>query len=143
MININNIIYSKIINMAQQDPIRHACLYLPYFKQGDDLDSVIVMNDNGKVNAKATLLGHIDLLKFAIAKLQSVHDLLPDDNTLDIHGDTHCIFVNGKKSLIELLVQHDLVRIDSDDEEEDDEEEEEDDQGYDYEEVPIFPRLLK
>ena len=105
--------------------------HLPYFKQGDDLHSVTIKKD-GKVDAKATLLNHIALLQAAIGHLQAIHDLIPDDNTVDLDGDTHMITITAEKSLIETLQKNDLVRIvefEDEEDETDEAETEEDDNG--------------
>lgn len=90
--------------------------HLPYFKQGDDLHGVRIIKvdpitKKDKVDAKATLLNHIALLQAAIGHLQAIHDLIPDDNTVDLDGDTHMITITAEKSLIEALQKNNLVRI--------------------------------
>ena len=98
---------------------------LPYFKQGDDLEGVKVIV-NGKVDSKMTLLNHISVLEDAITKLQKIHDLLPNDNTVDLRGDCHWIHITGERSLIETLAKNNLVKIEEFKEDEDEDEDEDD-----------------
>lgn len=92
---------------------------LPYYKQGDDLDQVKVIA-NGHVDARATLLAHIELLTLSIEKLRKIHDLLPDNNTVNLAGDCHYISITGEQSVIETLEKNGLVTVDHSDESEDD-----------------------
>lgn len=87
-----------------------ASIWLPYFKQGDDLHACLV-TENGKVNVKETLSHHIKLLGNAINHLQQIHDAIPDENDLEIEGDTHHIGICGDKALIQKLNDSKLVDI--------------------------------
>jgi hypothetical protein len=132
--------FKKDQKMTQQVS---AEIWLPYFKQGDDLEGVKVVVD-GKVNTKMTLLNHIALLEDAIAQLQKIHDLLPNDNTVDLHGDCHYICITGEKSLIETLEKNNLVKIEEFNTDEDvdevntDEDVDEVNTGEDVDEVPPY-----
>ena|SRR5438132_6350935 len=88
-----------------------ATINLPYFKQGDDLHACLVKKNDGTIDTKASLRNHIDLLQDVIAQLQAIHDLIPDQNKFDIHGDTHFIQITGDQHLIEHMAQNKLVTI--------------------------------
>lgn len=66
-----------------------ATIWLPFDKQG---------------NAKV-------VLQSIIEKLQKIHDLLPHDNKMRLHGNGHYINLTGDKALMELLEKHDLLSI--------------------------------
>ena len=90
-----------------------AVLDLEYYKQGDDLENCVVLN-NGERDVKLTLEKHIVLLNNSISKLKRILDSLPNNfrnEDLTIQGDTHIIFFEGKQSIIELLVNKNLIQI--------------------------------
>ena len=101
--------------------IINAEICLPIFKQGDDIESCIVRDENDKINAKATIQNYIDLLHSAINILDSIKDALPENHDFEIGGDTHYIHISGNRQTIESLAEQDLVRIEEDDDAEDSE----------------------
>jgi hypothetical protein len=88
-----------------------AQIWLPYFKQGDDMHRCIV-NENGKINAKASIKNHINLLNCAIDLLNEINKSLPDGMDFDISGDTHSITLTGDKTIIEKLQANSLLQDD-------------------------------
>ena len=90
---------------------KSALIWLPYFKQGDDLHSSIVKNsETDKVDAKATLLNHIELLQSSIDMLKKIHDEIPLINDVELEGDTHHIDITGDERLIKILLEKELVQ---------------------------------
>ena len=92
----------------------YATIFLPYFKQGDDLNGCIVKDENEVVDTKATLRNHMAQLEAAIAELKEIHDTIPDVNTCVIDGDTHHIGIEGDERIINALVSKELAQIDED-----------------------------
>jgi hypothetical protein len=88
---------------------------LPYFKQGDDLASTIVKN-NDKIDAKKSFQNHVDLLLWSVDILTKIKDALPDDADVDIHADTHYICITADKTIIQKLVDDKLVDLCEEDE---------------------------
>ena len=84
---------------------RYATISLSYFKQGDDLNNHIVKDENGNVDTKAAIMGHIHQLEAAIAELQEIHDTIPDVNDCVIDGGTHHIGIEGDERIIDALVE--------------------------------------
>ena len=77
---------------------KYATIWLPYFKQGDDMNGGLVKDDNGTVDTKESIKNHIIRLEAAINQLQQIHDLIPDVNTCVINGDTHHIGIDGDEN---------------------------------------------
>lgn len=100
--------------MSIQNKKRYAEISLPYFKRGDDLSQCIVKNDNGLVDAKKTLINHIELLQSAIHILQSIHDEIPDNNDIELEGNTHFIGIYGDENIINNLINKNLVEKNDD-----------------------------
>lgn len=82
---------------------------LPYFKQGDDLDSCIFKNSNGKIDVKKTLEAHINLLDCAANILKQINNKIPLDNEMEISGNTHFIELTGDEKIINELLKEKLV----------------------------------
>jgi hypothetical protein len=80
---------------------RSASLYLPYFKQGDDMHNSIIEDENGNTDIKETFNNHINLLKQSIEILEAVkNSLLAENKEFKIDADTHMIMVTGPKNTI-------------------------------------------
>lgn len=91
--------------------ILHSEIHLPIYKQGDDLDSCIVKNDNGSIDVKETLTKYSDLLISASRILINIRDNIPDETVMDLQGDTHFIGLSGDESIIKKLSEMNLVSI--------------------------------
>lgn len=91
-----------------------ASIWLPYFKQGDDLDGCIKKDENGKTNAKLSLQNHINLLQCAIEKLQNIMNEIPEDQDVDFDADTHHISIKANEKIIKNLIDKELVEEESD-----------------------------
>jgi hypothetical protein len=87
-----------------------ADIWLPYYKQGDDMHGGIVMKD-GKLDVKQTFQNHIDRLTAAIEQLTKIKDMIPDDVDVDIHADTHHIDITSDKFTIQRLVDSGLASL--------------------------------
>lgn len=92
-----------------------ANLILPYYKQGNDLHECIVHNVDGTMNVKESFKRHIGLLQAAINRLQSIHDAIPDENTCELHADTHYICIFGDDSVVQKLVNEGLASLEESD----------------------------
>lgn len=92
---------------------RTAEIRLPYFKQGDDMHNCLVI-ENNKINARASIENHINLLRAAIDKLDKIKNMLPENSDFQISADTHCIEITGDKNIIERLEANGLVNIEED-----------------------------
>ncbi len=90
---------------------RSAQIWLPYFKQGDDMNGCIVKDDNGVVDTKESIRNHIQLLNSAIEQLQKIYDSIPDMNTCSINGDTHHIGIEGDERIINFLNKQGVITI--------------------------------
>ena len=88
-----------------------ANIWLPYFKQGDDLADSIEKKADGSVDAKKTLENHIALLEYAANMLKHINDEIPDENDVDLDGNTHYIGITADETLIDKLVVKKLVTI--------------------------------
>ena len=95
---------------------KSAQLWLDYYKQGDDMNQCIIKNEDGKIDAKASINNHIALLENVIEHLKQVNNLIPYDNDIDIDANTHHIDLNGDSEIIQKLI--DAKLLNSDDEEE-------------------------
>lgn len=114
--------------------IKSATIFLPYFKQGDDMNSCIVSKDNGNHDIKKSLDNHINLLQSAIDHLESIKNLIPENEEFTIYADTHYISITGNSHIIEKLHANKLVDIESD-QESDQESDRESDQESDRESI--------
>jgi hypothetical protein len=88
--------------------LKSAQILLPYYKQGDDMQRCMV-KENGKVDARASISNHIDLLQAAIEQLQQIYDRLPDGMNFDIEADTHVITLTGDTNIINQLIADELL----------------------------------
>lgn len=93
-------------------------VYLPYFKQGDDMHSSLVQKEDGSIDARKSISNHIELLQASIDKLHSIYDRIPEVNDVSITGDTHCIWITGSEEFINKLITDEICEknLDSDDE---------------------------
>jgi len=91
---------------------KYADIRLFYYKEGDDLATCIVRNDDGTMNVKESFQRHIGLLQASIDKLQSIHDTIPDDNTCKLDADTHHIGIYGDDNVVQALIDKDLASLD-------------------------------
>lgn len=89
-----------------------ARIWLPYFKQGDDMNSCLVRDEKNKLNVKASFENHINLLKSAIELLEGIKNSLPEDGDFDIDADTHMISITGDRNIIEKLQNNKLLEND-------------------------------
>jgi len=89
-------------------------IHLHYFKQGDDLQSCLVTNKDGKVDVKSSIMAHIDLLKASIKQLKGILEVLPDDGDFSLEADGHYIGLSGPENIINQLVEKELVSVDKD-----------------------------
>ena len=101
--------------MSQNTNIKTGTIWLPYFKQGDDMSRSIVTKENNSIDAKASFNNHIEILKTAICKLENIKNHLPDDDEFEIYADTHFISITGDKNIIDRLASDELVTIESTD----------------------------
>jgi hypothetical protein len=90
----------------------HAQVCLNYYKQGDDMYHCLV-KENDKINVKKSIEKHIALLESVINHLKAIDDIIPDDNDLEINGDTHYIEISGSKNIIDNLVNANLANYDN------------------------------
>jgi hypothetical protein len=90
----------------------YAEIHLPYFKQGDDLNSSTEKRSNGTIDSRKTLKNHIALLQYTIEKLEKIHDNIPNSEDVIIEGDTHHISIAAPEKIINNLLEKDLVYID-------------------------------
>lgn len=117
--NMNNKnMENKYINNEDKD-ILYSTIQLNYFKQGDDMNNCLIKDDNGKVNVKKSLKNYIVKMKSVIDHVKEIHDFIPDENNLELTGDTHYISLNGEHEIIERLVNFNLIQLNtySDDDE--------------------------
>jgi hypothetical protein len=91
----------------------YATIFLPYFKQGDDMLHGLVTNDDETVNVKQSIVNHIELLKCAIEHLEKINNLIPEENDCSIHAGIHHIGISGNERVLKLLADEELVRIES------------------------------
>lgn len=91
---------------------KYADIRLFYYKEGDDLATCIVRNDDGTMNVKESFQRHIGLLQASIDKLQAIHDAIPDNNTCKLDADTHHIGIYGDDNVVQALVDRGLVSLD-------------------------------
>lgn len=84
-------------------------LWLPYFKQGDDMHASLAIGTNGKLDVKTTLDNHISLLKGSIDILEKIRDSIPENKEFSIHADTHYIAITGDQYIIERLQNNNLL----------------------------------
>ena len=84
-------------------------IWLPYFKQGDDLGRCIEKDDNGNIMVKQTISNHILLLESSIDQLKEINNLIPEINNYSIYGDTHNITITGDERFINNLVNKGLA----------------------------------
>ena len=109
---------------------KYGQIWLSYYKQGDDMSQCIVKENDGKVNAKASIENHIRLLQHTIDHLQEIHDKLSDGMDFNITGDTHHISIEGDIKVIDSLIEDKLVHVDDFmDQESEDEDDEDDEDG--------------
>jgi hypothetical protein len=88
---------------------KSAQIWLPYFKQGDDLAACLAKDENNKVHAKKTLDNHIALLEMAIKQLKDINDIIPLINDIELTGDTHYVGIHGDERIINLLINSKLA----------------------------------
>jgi len=98
---------------------KYADIRLFYYKEGNDLATCIVRNDDGTMNVKESFQRHIGLLQASIDKLQAIHDAIPDNNTCKLDADTHHIGIYGDDNVVQALVDRGLVSLDDFNNEED------------------------
>lgn len=116
-----------------------AQIRLPYFKQGDDMQSCLAHDKSGKVDVKSSILAHIDLLKAATQQLKDIHESLPDDGEYTLHADTHYIGLTGPENVINNLVNKELASIEEDWDEKSDDNSSEDDKNDDDSDTDTDP----
>lgn len=116
-------------NNSRPKTTKYAQLWLNYYKQGDDMQKSIVKNSDDKTDAKASINNHIALLESVIDHLKKVNELIPNDNDIEIDGNSHFIELHGNIELIQKMQDEQLLQSDckdcEDDEYEDDEYEDE------------------
>lgn len=96
---------------------KSAQVWLNYFKQGDDMHRCLKKDENGKINAKASIENHIAAMESVVEHLKELNAMIPEDNDIDIDADTHMIRIRGDKNLIDRIVNKKLAQIDEEDEE--------------------------
>lgn len=89
----------------------HVEVHLGYYKQGDDMYGCIV-EKNGRVDIKATIANHVKLLESVVTHLNELNKLIPEDNDLELHADTHFIGLSGNKEVLQKLVDAKLANFD-------------------------------
>lgn len=88
---------------------KSAQIWLSYYKQGDDLDQCIVRDENNKIDSRATLENHINLLQMSIDCLKNIINELPLVNDIELNGNTHYIGITGDERIINNLIEKNLV----------------------------------
>lgn len=86
-------------------------IYLGYCKQGDDLHGCIVKNDDGKINAKQTLENYVKQMQNVVDHIKKINDLIPEDNDVELDGNTHYVWISGSSDIIDNLIKHKLVSM--------------------------------
>ena len=99
---------------------KHATIFLPYFKQGDDLNSCIEKYEDGNVNTKETLKKYVELLENVINIIKEIDSIIPENNDIEIDGDTHYIGITGDKKILDKLVEKDLAQYEEEYDDDDD-----------------------
>jgi len=97
-------------------------IYLPYFKQGDDLSAYL---DSTKTKEEA-LEGHAEMLKDASEQLLQIRDII-EGQEVDIYADTHHISISGDDDIMDKLIEANLAEEDEYDDDEDEEDDDEED----------------
>lgn len=92
--------------------IVHAQIYLPIFKQGDDLHRCLIKDMNDIVDAKASLLNYAELLKHTATMLETISNNFQNSDIESLEGVTHFIGISGNKNVLENLQNMGLVEID-------------------------------
>ena len=98
--------------MSKKSDTTFAQIWLPIYKQGDDMDRCIIKKENGEVDVKESLTRYVNLLECAIQQLKDIKNAIPDNEKIDLWGDTHYIGIRGDRTMIERLHNMDLVQID-------------------------------
>ena len=93
----------------------NANIYLPYFKQGDDFANC----SSNAESVEEALENHAEMLEAAAAQLRKIKSIVAGHG-VTIDGDTHSIWIDADKEIIDTLVQLKLVFLDEEDEEYDD-----------------------
>src|SRR5690348_15312034 len=99
-----------------------ANILMPYWKQGYDLNRCII-EENDKINVKQTLKNYSKFLRSCAEYVDQIENEIPQVNDLTIFADTHFIEISGDKTIIQNLIDKNLVTK-SDYEEENNSEEE-------------------
>ncbi len=107
-------------------------LDLPVFKKGDDLHHQI---EEHKGDLKAALLVQSALYTEAARLCMKLAEAASKHMGMEIQADTHMIFVEGPKDVLDALVKEEILTVEDFDDEEEDEEGEGDD-GEGDEESP-------
>ena len=89
--------------------MKNYTIWLPYYKQGDDLAHCL--KDNGPQQA---LREHAEVLMCAAKQLTDIADLV-GDTEIELDADTHHIGISGPQELLDLLVEKELVDVYEDD----------------------------
>jgi len=89
--------------MSQE--IHRAVLRIKY----PDISNYIIEDENGITDTKSSLKYFIDDLQQCINKLQTVHDLIPEENSLNICGNGERIGLQGDPELVKKLVYYGLA----------------------------------
>ena len=71
-----------------------------------------IIKKDGKIDVKASIQNHIELLHLAIQYLMDIDAEIPENNNYTISGDTHMIILNADEQTIEKLCLKKLITID-------------------------------
>jgi len=83
-------------------------IHLEYSRQGDDLDDVMV-EKNDKCCAKESIKKHMELLQNAINILKNIHEIIPDENDVELIGCGNSFKIKGNAKIIKKLKKKNLV----------------------------------
>ncbi len=102
---------------------KNCTIFLPYFKQGDDL-GYHLQNSSSLSEA---LENHAKQMDTVAQVLRQVESVIRNEPSVEIQADTHMIFLTGPTELVDVLVKEELASYDEfeDDEEDETEDDEE------------------
>jgi hypothetical protein len=89
--------------------LREALINLPYYEPGEDIHHCTVETSTGEIDVRQTIRNVIDILTSSIKQLQTIHDNIPENNTLEIYGSGHNIGISGDDQLLQKLIDKELV----------------------------------
>lgn len=82
-------------------------VWLPYFKQGSDLDRHIELSET----LEEGLRNHALAMKEAEEQLSKIADIVKDYEDVDVFADTHMIKIDGPQEMLDKLYKENLVNV--------------------------------